>query len=101
VLILALHKRSVRFSSTLLEVIANPSLVSGEPLSTAMAVENLVLAAHAMGLGTCVLTAPLLAPETITRRFPLPPGYEMNCLIALGYPLESRQLPAGKTSNIW
>jgi coenzyme F420-0:L-glutamate ligase / coenzyme F420-1:gamma-L-glutamate ligase len=96
VLILALHKRPVSFSAKLLEDMPYPGLVSGEPLSTAMAVQNFVLAAQAMGLGTCVLTAPLLAPAAIARHFPLPPGYELNCLIALGYPLESPPAPRRK-----
>ena len=48
-LIVALHKRPVRVATALLAGVSNPALVSGEPLSVAMAVHNLLLAAHALG----------------------------------------------------
>ena len=74
VLLVVLHKRPVSVSAPVLAGLKNPELVSGEPLSVAMAVQNLLLAAQALGLGTCVLTGPLLVQEPcrpgagITRR---------------------------------
>lgn len=97
VLIMALHKRPVSLSAALLEGVANPTLVSGEPLSTAMAVQNLLLAAHVMGLGACVMTAPLVAPEAIAAHLNLPPGFECTCLVAVGHPGESPAAPRRKT----
>jgi coenzyme F420-0:L-glutamate ligase / coenzyme F420-1:gamma-L-glutamate ligase len=87
VLIIALHKTPVPAAAALLEGLPQPALVSGEPLSVAMAVQNLLLAAQASGLGACVLTAPLLAGDALVRALPspLPAGYEMNCLIAVGH----------------
>ena len=96
VLIIALHKLPVSFASALLKNTAHPELVSGEPLSTAMAVENLLLAAHSIGLGTCVLTAPLIAQETISSELNPPAGYALTCLIALGYAAENPLRPRRK-----
>ena len=97
VVIVALHKRPVSVSAALLEGVPNPALVSGEPLSVAMAVQNLLLAAHALGLGTCVMTAPLLAPEALGAAVALPAGFEVTCFVAVGYPAESPEPPRRKT----
>ncbi len=85
VVIAVLHKKPVSFSAALLQGVDHPELVSGEPLSAAMAVQNLLLAAHALGLGSCVLTAPLIVGDLLSRELKLPPGHELTCLVALGY----------------
>lgn len=97
VLILALHKLPVSFAGALLQNVARPELVSGEPLSTAMAVQNLLLAARCIGLGTCVLTAPLIAQNAINCVFGPPAGYASTCLIALGYADEDPVPPRRKS----
>jgi nitroreductase len=97
VLLVVLHKRPVSVSASLLVGIRNPELVSGEPLSVAMAVQNLLLAAQALGLGTCVLTGPLLVPEVLVAELSLPAGHEMTCLVALGHPAETPPPPRRKT----
>ena len=97
ILIVVLHKLPVRFSGALLKEVPHPELVSGEPLSAAMAVQNVLLAAQALGLGTCVLTAPLLAQHAIFESLPLPAGYEVTCLVALGYPDENPAQPRRKS----
>jgi len=96
VLIVALHKRPVSVSAVLLEGVPNPGLVSGEPLSVAMAVQNLLLAAQALDLGACVMTAPLLVPETVAGALRLPAGHDLTCFIALGHPAESPEPPRRK-----
>lgn len=95
VLILAMHKRSPAVGRSLLAEAASP-LASGEALSTAMAVQNLLLAAHALGLGGCVMTAPLLATDAWRSLPELPPGFEPTCLVALGYPAEIPAAPPRK-----
>jgi nitroreductase len=89
VLLVVLHKQPVRMAASLLAGLKNPELVSGEPLSVAMAVQNLLLAAQALGLGTCVLTGPLLVPEVFAAELTLPASHEMTCLVALGHPAET------------
>jgi len=96
VLMVVLHKRPVSVAAVLLEEVPHPTLVSGEPLSAAMAVQNLLLAAAALELGACVMTAPLLVPEAIAETLPLPAGHELTCLVALGYPAETPEAPRRK-----
>ena len=96
-LLVVLHKRPISLSHSLLKDSSQPELVSGEPLSAAMAVQNLLLAAHALGLGSCVLTAPLIVQEAVLGDLNLPAGYDVTCLVALGYPGESPPQPRRKS----
>ena len=97
ILITVLHKLPVGFSDALLKNVSHPDLVSGEPLSAAMAVQNLLLAAHSLGLGACVLTAPLLVREAVIRELNIPAGFELTCVVALGYPGEEPAPPRRKS----
>jgi coenzyme F420-0:L-glutamate ligase/coenzyme F420-1:gamma-L-glutamate ligase len=54
--------------------------------STAMAVENMLLAAHALGLGASIMCAPLFCPEIVRATLPLPAAWEPQALVTLGYP---------------
>jgi coenzyme F420-0:L-glutamate ligase / coenzyme F420-1:gamma-L-glutamate ligase len=96
VLILAMHKKSPALGRSLLAAATSP-LASGEILSTAMAIENILLAAHALGLGACVMTAPLLAGDVWTSLADLPIGFEPTCLVTLGYPAENPSAPQRKS----
>jgi nitroreductase len=96
VLVVALHKWPVSVSAPVLAGLKNPELVSGEPLSVAMAVQNLLLAAQALGLGTCVLTGPLLARDALAGILDLPAGHDLTCFVAIGHPAESPTPPRRK-----
>jgi len=54
--------------------------------STSMAVQNLLLAAHAVGLGACWMCAPLFSPEAVTEALSLPADWQSQALVTLGYP---------------
>jgi len=54
--------------------------------STAMAGQNLMLAAHALGLGTCWLCGPLFSPNVVRKTLRLPPEWQPQGLITIGYP---------------
>jgi F420 biosynthesis protein FbiB-like protein len=54
--------------------------------STAMAVQNLLLLAHAEGLGACWMCAPLFCPDTVKTALALPADWEPQALVTLGYP---------------
>ena len=95
VVILLMHKKSLAMGKSMLST-ATSKLVSGEAISAAMACQNLVLAAHAMGLGTCVMTVPLLAGTVWNSLDDLPLGYEPTCLITAGYPSEVPSVPKRK-----
>ena len=59
--------------------------------STAMAGQNLLLAAHALGLGACWVCAPLFCPDTVRAALDLPADWQPQGLITLGYPAEEKQ----------
>lgn len=59
--------------------------------SVALACQNLLLAAHAHGLGACWMCAPLFVPELMRRTLDLPHTWEPQALITLGYPAEERE----------
>ncbi|MFZ0548091.1 MAG: nitroreductase family protein [Candidatus Promineifilaceae bacterium] len=59
--------------------------------STAMAGENLLLAAHEAGLGACWMCAPLFCPDVVKETLALPPDWEPQGLITMGYPAENKQ----------
>jgi F420 biosynthesis protein FbiB-like protein len=56
---------------------------------TAMAAQNLLLAAHAAGLGACWLCAPLFCPDTVAGVLALPPDWEPQGVVTLGYPADT------------
>jgi coenzyme F420-0:L-glutamate ligase / coenzyme F420-1:gamma-L-glutamate ligase len=58
--------------------------------STAMAGQNLLLAAHALGLAACWMCAPLFCPDVVARTLDLPPDWQPQALITAGYPAESK-----------
>jgi coenzyme F420-0:L-glutamate ligase/coenzyme F420-1:gamma-L-glutamate ligase len=61
--------------------------------SMGAALQNLMLAAHARGLGSYWLSAPLFCPEAVRRALSLPAGFQPQALIALGYPKRGLRLP--------
>ena len=56
--------------------------------STAMAGQNLLLAAHAHGLGACWMCAPLFAADAVRGALDSPASWEPQGLILLGWPAE-------------
>ncbi|SRR6266436_3702340 len=64
--------------------------------SVAMATQNLLLAAHAEGLGACWLCAPLFCPDTVVAALELPRGWVPQGLLTLGFPLEPAKFKGRK-----
>lgn len=56
--------------------------------ATAMATQNLLLAAHAAGLGACSMCAPLFCPDTVSAALALPSDWEPQAIVTLGYPAD-------------
>lgn len=54
--------------------------------STAMATQNLLLAAHAEGLGACWMCAPLFCPREVHSLLGMPEDWEPQGLITMGRP---------------
>lgn len=59
--------------------------------SVAMSGQNLLLAAHALGLGACWLCAPLFCPDIVRATLKLPADWQPQGLVTIGYPAESRE----------
>jgi F420 biosynthesis protein FbiB-like protein len=57
--------------------------------STAMAGQNLLLAAHAEGLGGVWMCGPLFCPDVVRQTLELPADWEPQGVIALGFPAET------------
>ncbi|MGZ9582965.1 nitroreductase family protein [Paenibacillus marinisediminis] len=56
--------------------------------SSCLAVQNLMLAAHARGLATCPMTGPvLLAEEAIKELLHIPADRAMNMVLSIGHPV--------------
>jgi coenzyme F420-0:L-glutamate ligase/coenzyme F420-1:gamma-L-glutamate ligase len=58
--------------------------------STALAAQNILLMAHAEGLGVCWMCAPLFCPDVVRTALTLPVDWEAQALLTLGYPAEER-----------
>ena len=52
--------------------------------------QNLMLGAHARGLGTCAQGAVALWSDPIRKQFEIPKGYKLLCGIAIGYPSDHK-----------
>ncbi len=55
--------------------------------SVAIAGQNIMLAAHAEGLGSCWMCAPLFSPAVVREKLGLPRDWNPQALILLGYPV--------------
>ena len=55
----------------------------------AMAAQNILLAAHAAGLGACWMCAPLFCAEVVSRALDLPSDWEPQAIVTLGFPAEA------------
>jgi F420 biosynthesis protein FbiB-like protein len=58
--------------------------------------ENLLLTAHAAGLGACWFCAPAFCKETVRKALKIPNEVEPAALIILGYPAETPPIPPKK-----
>ena len=71
--------------------------------SVALACQNLLLAAHANGLAACWMCAPLFVAELVVDELALPPTWQPQALITLGYAAEekSRERQPIENYTIW
>jgi nitroreductase len=62
----------------------------------AAAIENLLLAAHALGYGTCWMTGPLLAKNQLEKILKIVPPNNLTALIPIGKPESIPDMPTRK-----
>lgn len=61
--------------------------------SVAASIENLLLCAHALGLGACWMTGPLVAADALGKVLEVPRGWAVSALVPVGRPAESPEPP--------
>lgn len=61
--------------------------------SVASAIENFLLALHALGLAGCWRCAPLFSQEEVKEVLGLPEDYEPQAIVEVGYPAERPDMP--------
>ena len=66
-------------------------------ISASLAVQNMLLVTHELGLGASMLTGPLVAEDVLRVELRIPSSWALLGLIALGYPAEIPQMPQRKT----
>ena len=59
--------------------------------SVAMAGQNILLAAHDVGLSGCWMCAPLFCPDVVKAALNLPDDWQPQALLTMGYPAETRE----------
>jgi F420 biosynthesis protein FbiB-like protein len=64
--------------------------------SLAAALQNLLLAAHSLGLGACWFCAPAFCKQTVREVLEIPDEVEPEALIAIGYSAEEPSAPPKK-----
>lgn len=64
--------------------------------STAMAIQNLLLYAHAMGLGASCMTGPLVAAPALQQLMGIPDSWRVAAVVAIGHPDEEPVPPERK-----
>ena len=62
-------------------------------LSMGAAIENMSLCAHALGLGTCWMCAPIIAQKEFGEILKLPTENKVVSLLAVGYPDKNLETP--------
>lgn len=60
--------------------------------SVALACQNLMLAAHAVGLGSCWICAPLFCAPIVQHALDLPSAWQPQAIITLGYPADAGRI---------
>ena len=67
--------------------------------SLGASIQNLLLAAHAKGLGACWFCAPVFCKGTVRKVLKIPDEVEPEGLIVMGFPAESPNAPLKKKSS--
>lgn len=88
-------------AGTLVELCAKPQ-GTYPAWDCCFAAENLMLAAHDIGLGTCVigLSWPLFEEEDVRRELSVPTGFHPVLPIIVGYPVGATEAPPRKEPEI-
>ena len=103
VVIVALYRSLTVLSNLVDEALPEPArarIVTMEDRSgligVSMALQNLLLMAHELGLGASGMTGPLVAADRLRALLEVPPSWEIAALVPVGYPAETPPAPPRK-----
>lgn len=65
-------------------------------IGVSLALQNLLLAAHALGLGASAMTGPLLAEDRLRALLEIPAGWSLVALVPVGFAAEAPAAPERK-----
>ncbi len=68
-------------------------------IGVSMAIENLLLSAHEMGLGASGMTGPLVAVDELKKALDVAPSWGVAALIPVGFPAEQPAAPDRKPAQ--
>ena len=69
-------------------------------LDTGLAMQNMILMAHALGLSTCLIyQGEFVDPEILYKHYSIPVHFKVYCAITLGYPSDEPEVPARMDSK--
>ncbi|MFH1753044.1 MAG: nitroreductase [Candidatus Omnitrophota bacterium] len=73
---------------------ANDTRYSNTVIDCALACQNMALAAHSMGVGSCFIgRAKAIPRRSLLMKFSLPAYYDFNTCVAFGYAKEAQRTP--------
>ncbi len=85
---------TIFYSAPVLILIANDTRFKETKENCYLAAQNMVLAAHSLGIGSCFIGRGRAIPKKILReRFNLPSFYDINLHLVFGYPKEYPKTP--------
>jgi nitroreductase len=68
-------------------------------IGTSLALQNLLLAAHAAGLAASAMTGPLVAVDDLRSMLRVPPSWQIVALVPIGYGDETPAVPGRKAGT--
>lgn len=84
VILVCCHVKPARFSFRLFDTDEENRHFTGELISVSLAMQNILLVSESMGLGTLVMTAPLIAAREIKDLVKIPSKYTIAAFICMG-----------------
>ncbi len=76
-----------------------PMLIRTVEKSVSMAVQNLLLKAHELGYGTCVMDSPLVIEDELRKMLDIPQEQQLVMVIPLGVPTQEPKAPERMAVN--